>query len=116
MTNEQAFKTMARHMLAQGKRSVVVGRDSFGVEHESCRYRGPDGLKCAVGAIILDEEYRESLEGLPARHVQALVPSLQGLNESMISTVQQIHDKWPVSDWRKLLEGECVARGWTVDF
>jgi hypothetical protein len=116
VTNEQAFKTMARHMLAQGKRSVAVGRDSFGVEHESCRYRGPDGLKCAVGAIIPDEEYRESLEGLPARQVQDLVPSLQGLDDSMISTVQRIHDNWPVCDWRKLLREECVFYCWAVDF
>ena len=116
VTNEQAFKTMARHMLAQGKRSVAVARDSFGVEHESCRYRGPDGLKCAVGVLIPDEEYRESLEGLSAENIPGNVPSLEGIDRWVLRSAQYIHDHLPVDEWRHRLEKECVSRGWAVDF
>jgi len=34
-----------------------------------CLYRGPNGLKCAIGHCIPDDEYRSSFEGGSASHV-----------------------------------------------
>lgn len=45
-----------------------------------CRYRGPNGLRCAVGWLIPDTMYRESLENqpIPLYMVSALYPTLRG--------------------------------------
>ncbi len=46
---------------------ALQGRRSIGVVHggrETCMYRGPDGMMCAVGALITDNNYGPHLEGL----------------------------------------------------
>lgn len=48
-----------RGIRAQGYRPSVVRDD----EIVSCKYRGPDGLKCYIGHIILDGDYRPEMEG-----------------------------------------------------
>ena len=55
MTNQEAFETMVRHAREQGGRSL----NSQG----KCRYRGQNGTKCFVGALIPDAEYTVMLEG-----------------------------------------------------
>ena len=44
---------MVEHLRQQGKPSVGP--------NGACLYRGPDGTKCAIGALIPDECYNESL-------------------------------------------------------
>lgn len=48
-TNQVIFDKVAKHLLTQ----KVQCANSAG----NCMYRGPNGLKCAVGALIPDEEY-----------------------------------------------------------
>lgn len=54
MTLQEILDTVVDHLLAQGKQSVVAG---------VCRYRSKDGLSCAVGCLIKDEFYVDSMEG-----------------------------------------------------
>lgn len=56
MNHQKAFDTMLNHLRQQGKPAVT--------EKGRCRYR-VDGLKCAVGALIPDEEYEPAMEGRP---------------------------------------------------
>ena len=55
---QRIFNTVRDHLLAQGTTSAE--------ETESgsmrCLYRGPNGTKCAAGALITDEFYLPSLE------------------------------------------------------
>lgn len=87
------FNEVVEHLIRQGCQSVRGDG--------SCMYRGPDGLKCAVGALIRDEEYAPWMEhrtacdlaqvgGLPAR----LMPHVLLLRE-----LQFIHDKSPSCWW-----------------
>lgn len=46
--NQQAFNKVVRHLAAQERRS----HDDYG-----CVYRSDDGLKCAVGALIDDDQF-----------------------------------------------------------
>lgn len=55
-TAQQVFDYVAKFLLAQGK-AAIVGTKSV------CRYRTDDGLKCAVGCLIPDEDYDTSWEG-----------------------------------------------------
>lgn len=55
VTTAEIFNKVAVHLLTQREQCIL--------EH-SCKYRGPRGTKCAVGCVIGDEFYSDSLEGL----------------------------------------------------
>lgn len=88
MTNQEAFNIIVRHMRQQGKRSM--SSDIPGM----CAYRGKDGTKCAVGALIPDEEYHPDMEGESVEWIgQAYqLKSLQTLNIGMLRVAQRAHD------------------------
>lgn len=54
---QQTFETVARHLFAQGKRSMRPAPDEG-----TCAYRGEDGCKCAIGVLIPDDQYTEGME------------------------------------------------------
>lgn len=57
MSEEQkVFNRVARHLLRQGRRSVLDSAVN------GCAYQGKGGLKCAVGCLIKDEFYSPSIE------------------------------------------------------
>ena len=56
MTAQEIYDTVARALLAQGRPSIC--------KYGRCLYRGPDGLKCAIGHLIPDENYDPKFEGL----------------------------------------------------
>lgn len=49
-SRQTVFNMVLKHLRKQGKRAMN--------RNESCRYRGPNGTKCAVGALIADEDYK----------------------------------------------------------
>lgn len=49
MTLQEFFDQAVGGVIRQGRRSVA--------ENGKCLYRGPNGLKCAVGHCISDDEY-----------------------------------------------------------
>jgi hypothetical protein len=51
MNAQEIFDTVAKHLAAQGRPAHK------GPSSRACAYRAHDGLKCAVGVLILDEEY-----------------------------------------------------------
>lgn len=54
LTEQEIFDTVARALLAQGRPAVNVNK---------CRYRTPDGAKCAAGHLLPDDEYESHMEG-----------------------------------------------------
>ena len=59
MTPQEIYDTVAKHLFTQGKRSGVL----WPTGDFRCKYRGPDGTKCAVGVLIPDEVYDPDMEG-----------------------------------------------------
>lgn len=63
-----------------------------------CRYRNPDGLKCAVGEFIPDEVYDPRFEsyGISGntfyKHLDAIVPYMP-LEAEAMGRLQHVHDK-----------------------
>lgn len=98
MNNQEAFDTMVTHLFTQKvhARDLITG---------ACVYRADTGLKCAVGALIPDDEYDEDeFEGSPISNIIYNIPSLVHLNVDMLTRVQCIHDEYAPSDWfRELL-------------
>jgi hypothetical protein len=100
MNNQQAFDTMVQHLRKQGQRSRE--RDST-----TCAYRGADGLKCAVGALIPDEIYNEEIEGKSITRLliseRNTFPELsklfEGVDEQLLDGMQNIHDYSEPNQW-----------------
>ena len=65
MELQEIFNVAVEHLRRQGERSVAFP----GMSSMSCKYRGPNGLKCAIGVFIPDEEYREEFEGRTAEYL-----------------------------------------------
>ena len=95
MTDQQVFDSVYEHMVKQGKRSVSV------VDGE-CMYRGPDGLKCAVGALIPDDIYEPEMDqptsaiGTSFYSINYRFPKIEeffkDINPDLLSGLQNIHD------------------------
>ena len=102
MTNQEIFDRVARHLLTQGKASYDATRGM-------CMYRGPDGLKCAAGILILDNAYDPSLEGKMAEELPASTQAAMGLEDEhaveIVRHLQSIHDNWNACLWARCLRG-----------
>ena len=98
ITEQEAFDRMVNHLRKQGKKSV----------HEitrTCLYRHPDGLKCAVGALIPDELYKPDFETRTASDVFKLSTHLNSLFVHdiylLLDRMQEIHDFAEPHHWEE---------------
>ena len=109
MTTQEIFEKSANHLLKQNAVSMTK------TDYDSkltCAYRGDNGLMCAVGCLIPNEEYLPELEGESASCVAAYTPSLRGANTAFLNELQIIHDKTDTSEWRaRLLQ---LGRGYKL--
>ena len=94
-TEQQVFDQVATHLLTQNKRSAN--------EKGECMYRGPEGLKCAAGCLIADDEYEQVFEGNSWRWF--MVGGRVSRNCSgLINNLQSCHDLIDVNQWRESLK------------
>ena len=106
---QKIFNKVSKHLLLQNERSVTFS--------SGCRYRGEDGLKCAIGCLIKDEVYSSDLEGNGVQSpdvVAALVDSgvkVTPETYELMSRLQEIHDESQPSEWPRLLVGLGIGRG-----
>lgn len=103
MDRQAIFNQVRDHLLAQGVRSVN--------QHGACLYRGPDGRKCAIGALISDEHYSAVLDrknlsaknehvvsavskslGVDITHVSYCSPDYQWSDVQFLRALQEMHD------------------------
>jgi hypothetical protein len=124
MTHQQIFDQVARHLLTQKRKSVKTPETLTG----RCLYRGPDGMKCAIGVLIPDEEYVEAMESLSISQLlneqiphnkgfdlQPILPLLKARFEDVdppfLNALQNLHDGCFVENWKKELRGFAVDHG-----
>ncbi|MGQ7794434.1 hypothetical protein ACUN0C_18670 [Faunimonas sp. B44] len=81
---QDTFDTVVRHLFAQGKQA-----HEYGV----CRYRTYDGLKCAVGCLIPDEDYDPSFEGQLVDRLPIKLP-----HTNLLGELQDAHDN--IASWQ----------------
>ena len=89
MNHQEAFDIAARHLLVQGKRSLT--------SDGACAYRGEGGLKCAIGALIPDDQYDPKMENWEVGIIltESFCPPIlksQDLKEDFLQDMQGIHD------------------------
>ena len=92
LTKQEAFDTVAKHLFAQGKPAANLDEDG---EPDGCFYRTVSGLKCGIGALIPDEQYKEIFEGCSASTLVPQVMALRGVDGGLLDSLQGIHDFGP---------------------
>lgn len=88
MDNQEAFNRIVTHLRKQGSRAL----DDTG----GCRYRTPEGKRCAVGVLLTDEMYLPSFEGTGIWGNNLLLATLKtfypNIKPELLGTLQAIHD------------------------
>lgn len=111
-TLQEVFDLAVGELLRQGAISRGIPPSKSGCGRPTiCLYRGPGGLKCPVGHVILDEFYAPELEGCeinehPDDSPEPLVEALRRSGVPyeafpMLTFVQDVHDslELEVEDW-----------------
>lgn len=111
---QELLNRVAHHLMSQGCKSTII--DPAGCT--KCRYRGgtTGQLKCAVGCLIDDKYYSESLELKAVAHGQVLlalelsldVSDLSGPAIGVLRDLQHTHDNYGVESWPQRIR--CIAR------
>ena len=104
LTEQQVFDRVAKHLLTQNKKSGhwVCGT-GFGRIFD-CLYRGPNGLKCAIGVLIPDEKYEPEFEGLGAINKELCAAAgISHIGKDFLGDLQDIHDQHRPSRWAQKL-------------
>lgn len=108
---EELFLKAAKHLLKQNAQSMSDGM---------CLYRGPCGRMCAVGAIITEEAYHPSIEGVSVEIEEVRIALYESLGRrlsteelTMLRLLQYVHDKHSPAIW--LDELTKVAKELQID-
>jgi hypothetical protein len=95
--NLEVFTKVKTHLLAQMSRSL-------GTNLPTCRYRGAEGRKCAIGCLIPDEEYKSVFEIIGLPELVEAVPSLRGTNINLLRALRTLHDYCEPETWSAKLD------------
>lgn len=101
-TEQEVFDQVAAHLLTQRQKSQISSGD--------CAYLAPNGLKCAAGCLIGEEEYDPGFEtwGWHSLVKKGLVPNE---HKWFILDLQALHDSCPVENWEVELAVFAKKRG-----
>jgi hypothetical protein len=120
LTDQEMFDTVARHLLKQREISEMCDG--------TCAYRGPNGLKCAVGCLIPDKDYEGRYEGI-ALYGEGSVKLEKQADESdlfqyivteisdnfnLVAALQELHDSERVNAWPNCLR--ALASDWDLSY
>jgi hypothetical protein len=99
MTAQEIFETVVKALALQGERSYYPD--------QGCFYRHPEGLKCAVGHLIPDEEYDQCMEGSAVSSIIHIAGSDSFLSSlephiELLSRLQIAHDLSTTWETRKI--------------
>ena len=85
---QEVFDQVKNHLLTQNKKSLLPNEIRY--LGNGCAYRGENGLKCAVGCLIGDDEYTSGIEGM---EWASIATGRRILNhKNMIIDLQNAHD------------------------
>jgi hypothetical protein len=88
MKAQEIFDTVVTHLRKQG----CCAESAVG----HCMYRAPNGLKCAAGCLITDNEYSLAMEGKPFFKI---APPRLKEHTNLICDLQSVHDSIEIQNW-----------------
>ncbi len=94
----EVFQRVITHLETQRKKALRNGQ---------CVYRTDEGLKCAIGCLIPDDEYNPEIEGsslcgmMRNKMPPTIVALMQQGNKmvSLLQTLQDLHDMYEVGSF-----------------
>lgn len=90
-TAQEVFDWVVFNLRQQGAKSIKNG---------VCRYRGPNGLKCAAGWCIGDDEYDPRWDSDEGKNWRAISRDNDiHAHKQLIFNLQDVHDEYPVQEW-----------------
>ena len=113
---QAAFDTATSAIILQGKRSVSIDG--------TCQYRGPNGLKCAIGHLMTDSQIHaygimnsEGAHVFTSLLVKELVPDVTSHDEvetvrDFLAALQDAHDNSYASSYTSI----DTWKGFVADF
>ena len=107
--NQECYDRVKNWLLVQ--RAVSTNGDR-------CLYRGPNGLCCAIGALLTDEEYDPSMETISVsslvflKRFKKAAIKFQNVDRSFLTRLQSIHDDMLARDWPNKLKS--LALKWNL--
>lgn len=88
---QQVYDQIVNHLRKQGEKSF---------EDEICQYRTSNGLKCAAGCLIADDEYSSEFEGCIWTDLIDQM-NIESAHSTLISELQVVHDLMKVENWEE---------------
>lgn len=106
---QDVFNYIANHLIKQGQPSM----GGF-----ACLYRNPDGLSCAAGCLIPDDQYDPNMEGESWDNLVNIWNVVDKRHLNLIMSLQGIHDDWSAhKDIDRLLEAaERIAKQYKINW
>lgn len=104
-TKQQIFDQVATHLLTQKVKSATATG--------SCKYRY-NGLMCAAGCLMSDDEYKDTLEGASWVRL-AYAGQVPEQNKDFVQSLQRIHDTYLASNWFTRLESFAIVHELSFD-
>ena len=102
-TEQQVFDQVARHLIKQKVRAV----NDAGM----CQYRPGNGLMCAAGCLMTDEEYDIKFDTLGSwLAISEAYPEVPSKHAYFIDMLQKMHDM-KAGAW-----GDIDGEGSTIDY
>lgn len=83
---QAVYDQVVTHMLTQKAQSLSATN--------TCAYRGSNGLMCAAGCLIADDEYDPSMDSADGKDWIGVISDygITDAHASLIETLQSIHD------------------------
>lgn len=107
-TPQEVFDQVRDHLLKQMAKSLDRKKGGY-----KCAYRGDNGLTCAAGCLIGDEEYTSEMEGMGWASLVYKFDITKN-NSRLINELQMIHDATFPEYWE--LELEKLAKRYNLKF
>lgn len=108
-TAQEVFDQVKNHLLTQNKKAEQFYRDEFPV----CKYRAPDGSKCAAGCLIADDEYKPEFDETGGWDVLRRAELVPPNHNQLIIRLQNLHDQVEPADWPNALTNLAIQQGLT---
>lgn len=92
VSSQAVFDATVIHLFQQGQQAIA---------NQICLYRSPNGMKCAVGVHIRDDEYSEKMENKMVINLKDanLLPSRLIPHLKLLIDLQDFHDD--SDNWRE---------------
>jgi hypothetical protein len=100
MKRQDLFNKAARHLLRQNQQCLD--------EDDGCVYRGPDGMKCAIGALFPNAVYEKGMEMTSVSQLINDFPKVRKYlggvrNAEFLQRLQDVHDDNNPEEWPERL-------------